>query len=71
LRRVSSGIEQGYGVPARSGGGEKVAGIVAEAAAHAGKSDGRRSKNRPQAGQLDHHQVVPRQLRYAGSNRLG
>jgi hypothetical protein len=71
LRRVSSGIEQGCGVPARGGGGEKVAGIVVEAAAHAGKPDGRGSKNRPQAGQLDHHQVVPRQLRYAGSNRLG
>jgi len=28
------------------GGGEKVTGIVVEAAAHAGKPDGRRSKNR-------------------------
>jgi len=71
LRRVSSGIEQGGGVPARGGCGEKVAGIVVKAAAHAGQPDGRGSKNRPQAGQLDHHQVVPRQLRYAGSNRLG
>jgi hypothetical protein len=71
LRRVSSGIEQGDSVPARGGGSEKVAGIVVEAATHAGKPDRRGSKNRPQAGQLDHHQVVPRQLRYAGSNRLG
>jgi len=71
LRRVSSGIEQRGGVPARSGGGEKVTGIVVEAAAHAGKPDGRRSKNRPQAGQLNHHQPVPRQLCYARSDRLG
>jgi len=58
-------------VAARSSGGEKVTGIVIEAAAHAGKPDGRLSKNRPQAGQLHHHQSVPRQLAYAGCNSLG
>ena len=65
------GIQQGRRVAARCRGGKKVTGIIVKPTTHAGEPERRLSQNRPETGEVDHHQSVPEQLRYVGSNGSG